>query len=79
MNEKADELAEMGRNSNQAELCLGPQKYGSVWQEQATECKEQLPRDSAPNKCILKQDILTRRKVQHTGSDTAASPRASQR
>ena len=62
MNERAYELAEIGRTVDMPKLCPGPQKYGSFWlrikpivREQAAECKKQLPRDSAPNKSILKQ------------------------
>ena len=77
MNERADELAEAGRTSDLPELCPGPQKYGSFWlrikpivRTQAAECKKQLPRDSAPNKSILKQvakvNILRAMKLRHT-------------
>ena len=31
MNERADELAEIGRMVDMPELCPGPQKYGSFW------------------------------------------------
>ncbi len=62
MNERADELAEAGRTADLPELCPGPQKYGSFWlrikpivRAHAAECKKHLPRDSAPNRSILKQ------------------------
>ena len=77
MNERADELAEIGRTVDRPELCPGPQKYGSFWlrikpivRTQADECKKQLPRDSAPNKSILKQvarfNILRAMKLRRT-------------
>jgi hypothetical protein len=31
MNERADELAELGRKTEGPEICPGPQKYGSFW------------------------------------------------
>jgi len=77
MNELADELADKGKTADQPELCPGPQKYGSFWlrikqtvRTQAAECKKQLPRDSAPNKSILKQvakvNILRAMKLRRT-------------
>jgi hypothetical protein len=77
MNELADELADKGKTADQPELCPGPQKYGSFWlrikqtvRTQAAECKKQLPRDSAPNKSILKQvakvNILRAMKLRST-------------
>ena len=76
-NERADELAEIGRTVDRPELCPGPKKYDSFWlrikpivQTQADECKKQLPRDSAPNKSILKQlarfNILRAMKLRRT-------------
>ena len=35
MNERADELAEIGRTVDRPKLCPGPQKYGSFWQNLA--------------------------------------------
>ena len=75
MNERANELAEIGRTVDMPGLCSGPQKYGSFWlkikpivRAQAADCKRQLPRDSAPNKLILKQvarfNILRAMKLQ---------------
>jgi hypothetical protein len=31
LNERADELAELGRHGEGPEICPGPQKYGSFW------------------------------------------------
>ena len=62
LNERADELAELGRTAEGPELCPGPQKYGSFWlrvrpetRRLAEECGKQLPRDSAPNSSLLEK------------------------
>ena len=61
MNERADEQAEDGRTADHPELCPGPRKLGSFWlrvretvREQAAACNKQLPRNSAPNRSILR-------------------------
>jgi ribonuclease HI len=61
MNERADEQAEDGRKADHPELCPGPQKLGSFWlriqdqvRKQAAKCTKQLPRNSAPNRSILR-------------------------
>ena len=60
LNERADELAELGRTAEGPEICPGPQKYGSFWlrvrpetRRLAEQCGKQLPRDSAPNHSLL--------------------------
>ena len=60
MNERADELAELGRVEEEPVLCPGPQKYGSFWlkirpstREFAEKSGKSLPKDSAPNSIIL--------------------------
>ena len=62
LNERADELAELGRTAEGPEICPGPQKYGSLWLRVrpeirgfAAECGKTLPRDSAPNRSILEK------------------------
>ena len=60
LNERADELAELGRQAENPEICPGPQKYGSFWlrirpvvRECAEKLSKPLPRDSAPNRSLL--------------------------
>ena len=60
LNERADELAELGRQTENPEICPGPQKYGPFWlriRPVVRECAEKfskpLPRDSAPNHSLL--------------------------
>ncbi len=68
LNERADELAELGRQAETLEIYPGPQKYGSFWlrirpavrdsaaaeqREYAEKCSKSLPRDSAPNRSLL--------------------------
>ena len=62
LNERADELAELGRTAEGPEICPGPQKYGSFWLRVrpetrllAEECGKPLPRDSAPNRSLLEK------------------------
>ena len=62
LNERADELAELGRTVAGPEICPGPQKYGSFWlrvrpetRRLAEECGKPLPRDSAPNRSLLEK------------------------
>ena len=62
LNERADELAELGRTAEGPEICPGPQKYGSFWlrvrpetRRLAEECGKVLPRDSAPNRSLLEK------------------------
>ena len=62
LNERADELAELGRTADGPEICPGPQKYGSFWlrvrpetRRLAEECGKPLPRDSAPNRSLLEK------------------------
>jgi ribonuclease HI len=60
LNERADELAELGRQLETLEICPGPQKYGSFWlrirpavRKYAEKCSKSLPRDSAPIRSLL--------------------------
>jgi hypothetical protein len=60
-NERADEQAEDGRKADHPELCSGPQKVGSFWlriqdqvRKQPAKCTKQPPRNSAPNRSILR-------------------------
>ncbi len=60
LNERADEIAELGRQAENTEICPGPQKYGSFWlrirpvvREYAEKFSKPLPRDSAPNRSLL--------------------------
>ena len=62
MNERADELAELGRKTEGPVICPGPQKYGSFWlrprqavRELAESSGKPLPRDSAPNRNLLEK------------------------
>ena len=62
LNERADELAELGRTAEGPEICPGPQKYGSFWlrvrpetRRLAEACGKPLPRDSAPNQSLLEK------------------------
>ena len=62
LNERADELAELGSTAEGPEICPGPQKYGSFWLRVrpetrllAEECGKPLPRDSAPNRSLLEK------------------------
>ena len=62
LNERADELAELGRTAEGPEICPGPQKYGSFWlrvrpetRRLAEACGKSLPRDSAPNRSLLEK------------------------
>ena len=62
MNERADELAERGYCEDALEVCSAPQKYGSLWlkvqphvRNLAAQCQTPLPRDSAPNRSLLKR------------------------
>ncbi len=62
MNERADELAELGRKAEGPEICPGPKKYGSLWlrlrpvvRALAESCGKLLPRDSAPNRSLLEK------------------------
>jgi ribonuclease HI len=66
-NERADELAELGRRGDRRtdegpEICPGPQKYVSFWlqvrpetRRLAEECGKPLPRDGAPNRSLLEK------------------------
>lgn len=63
LNERADELAELGRQAEHPEICPGPRKYGSFWlrirpavREYAEEYSKSLPRDSAPNRSLLETE-----------------------
>lgn len=71
LNERADECAEYGYNAD-SEICPGPRKYGSVWlgirphvRASAAQLGKALPRDSAPNHCVLNRAVRanTRRAV----------------
>jgi hypothetical protein len=60
LNERADELAELGQQAENPEICPGPQKYGSfllrirpLVRECAEKFSKPLPRDSAPNRSLL--------------------------
>jgi hypothetical protein len=60
LNERADELAELGRQAETLEICPGPQKHGSFWlrirpavRDYAENYSKSLPRDSAPNHSLL--------------------------
>jgi hypothetical protein len=60
LNERADELAEFGRQAETLEICPGPRKYGSFWlrirpavREYAEFFSKSLPRDRAPNRSLL--------------------------
>jgi hypothetical protein len=60
LNERADELAELGWQAEGPKICPGPQKYGSFWlrvrpttREFAGNCNKTLPRDSAPNSSLF--------------------------
>ena len=62
MNERADEQAELGYSETAQEVCSAPQKYGSLWlkvqphvRALAAQCQKPLPRDSAPNRSLLKK------------------------
>ena len=64
MNEMADEQAELGYDDAAQEVCQAPQKFGSLAlrtrqhvRELAQKCKKELPRDSAPNRKILKSVV----------------------
>jgi ribonuclease HI len=63
LNERADELADIGVKSEVEPISPGPSKHGSVWLRireswRQRVCAEKLhhvlPRDTAPNKSILK-------------------------
>jgi ribonuclease HI len=77
LNERADELAELGRGAEGPEICPGPQKYGSFWlrlrqetRKLAGDCGKLLPRDSAPNSSLLEKVAVsnTLRAVRHRGT-----------
>ncbi len=60
LNERADELAELGHAAEGPEICPGPQKYGSFWlgvrqetRRLAKACAKPLPLESAPNQSLL--------------------------
>ncbi len=62
MNKRADEQAELGRMAEGSAICPGPLKYGSFWlrvrpdvREIAESSGKMLPRDSAPNRCLLEK------------------------
>ena len=64
MNERADELAELGRAEAEPVLCPGQQKYGIFWlrirsstRDFAAQCGKSLPRVSAPNASIIQQVV----------------------
>jgi hypothetical protein len=64
LNERADELAERCYSDDAQEVCLAPQKHGSTWlkaqlhlRRLAAQCQKQLPRDSAPNRNLLKKAV----------------------
>ncbi len=65
LNERADELAELGRQAENPEICPGPPKYGSFWlrirpvvQECAEKFSKPLSRDSAPNCSLLEAVVV---------------------
>ena len=78
MNERADELAERGYCEDIQEVCSGPQKYGSLWLKVqpnvrafAAQCQKPLPRDSAPNRSLLKRAAgASRRRIVSKRSTT---------
>jgi hypothetical protein len=62
LDERADELAELGVQSEDEQISPGPSKHGSVWLRIRESWRQRvyserlhhtLPRDSAPNKSIL--------------------------
>ncbi len=60
LNERADELAELGRQAENPEIRPGPKKYGFFWlrirpvvREYAEKFSKPLPRDSAPNHSLF--------------------------
>jgi ribonuclease HI len=60
LNERAHELAELGRQAENPEICPDPPKYGSFWlrirpvvRECAVKFSKPLPRGSAPNRSLL--------------------------
>ena len=63
LNERADELAELGVKSEDEQISPGPSKHGSVWlrireswrhRVRSEKLHHIIPRDTAPNKSILK-------------------------
>jgi hypothetical protein len=74
LKERADELAELGRQTENPEICPGPQKYGSFWLRtrpvvrEYAEFSKSLPRDSAPNRSLLEAVVAfnTLRRHQET-------------
>jgi hypothetical protein len=77
LNEMADELADIGRASEDEPICPGPQKYGSLLLRIQPSVREQidgektghpLPRDGAPNKARLKAVVAV-------NTQRAAKPR----
>jgi ribonuclease HI len=66
LNERADALADLGALSEEEQIFPGPSKYGTLWLRARASWRDRvrseqlhhvLPRDSAPNKSILKQII----------------------
>jgi hypothetical protein len=62
VNKRADEQAKLGRMAEGSAICPGPQKYGPFWlcvlpavREIAERSGKTLPRDSAPNRCLLEK------------------------
>ena len=64
LNERADALADLGAASDEEQIFPGPSKYGTLWLRSRVSWRDRvrseqlphiLPRDSAPNKSILKQ------------------------
>ena len=64
LNERADVLADLGAASDDEQIFPGPSKYGTLWLRSRVSWRDRvrseqlphiLPRDSAPNKSILKQ------------------------
>ncbi len=62
LNEHADELAELGPQAEEPEICPGPQKYVSFWLQVrpttrsfAERSTKTLPRDSAPNRSLFEE------------------------
>ena len=64
LNERADALADLGAASDEEQIFPGPSKYGTLWlcaraswrdRVRSEQLHHIIPRDSTPNKSILKQ------------------------
>ena len=51
LNERADELAELGSTAEGPEICPGPQKYGSFWLHVRPENRRQGSQKSVESRC----------------------------